>query len=304
MRLFLVALVAAVSSVATAATAPRVTTGSPIAVVAADGRFVAFGTTPPAPRCERVFVWRTSPRRVFAFPTRSNCPGTSTGRGFAGLAIAGNRALWITYTGGNIREWSLWTASTTRRTPRQLAFETRDVDAPQPVLVGNGDTSRFGDLLPYAVDRTVVVLRSNGSRAFTWTAEGRVLALSTKDGEVAIAYTGGWVAILTAAGRVLRAHSMPADVTAVSVTGNGVVGQYGRTLEYRNPARYVVTVPAGMRLDDADGARAVVSGRGSVRVLSLTTGATLASYAGTRATIEGRDVYVANGRRVVRYTVR
>ena len=40
----------------------------------------------------------------------SHCfASTSTGSGVAGVIATGGRALWLTYTGGNIREWSLWT---------------------------------------------------------------------------------------------------------------------------------------------------------------------------------------------------
>src|SRR4029450_13154471 len=83
---------------------------------------------------------------------------------------AGNRALWLHFVGGNQRDWSVWTASTTRLLPRRLAATTVDVDSPAPMVVGHGDASRFGELLPYAVGRNVIALRVNGARALSWLA--------------------------------------------------------------------------------------------------------------------------------------
>ena len=70
-------------------------------------------------------------------------------------------------------------------------------------MIGQGDSSTLGDLLPYAVDRTVVALRVDGSRRFAWTAPARVIALSALNGELAVATEGATVTILDAGGRVL-----------------------------------------------------------------------------------------------------
>src|SRR4029450_4323729 len=96
---------------------------------------------------------------------------------------AGNRALWLHFVGGNQRDWSVWTASTTRLLPRRLAATTVDVDSPAPMVVGHGDASRFGELLPYAVGRNVVGLRGNGSRARSGGPRGgrRARGRATRD---------------------------------------------------------------------------------------------------------------------------
>ena len=70
-----------------------------------------------------------------------------------------------------------------------------------------GRLVELGDLLPYAVDRTVVALRVDGSRRFAWTAPARVVALSALDGELAVATEGATVTILDAGGRVLRTET-------------------------------------------------------------------------------------------------
>jgi hypothetical protein len=89
--------------------------------------------------------------------------------GRAAVSIAGSRVLWLHYTGGNIREWSLFTATASAPSPLRLRSVARDVDAAAPIVLGEGD-SRAGALLPYAVDRRVVVCgetaraRSTGPR--------------------------------------------------------------------------------------------------------------------------------------------
>ena len=65
----------------------------------------------------------------------------------ATVSIAGRRAVWLHYTGGN-REWSLFTATTRAPRPRQLAFIPRDVDEPAPIVLGEGSGSRYGDYIP------------------------------------------------------------------------------------------------------------------------------------------------------------
>jgi hypothetical protein len=67
---------------------------------------------------------------------------------------------------------------------RLLRFVSRDVDAPSPIVLGAGDSSRFGSLLPYAVDRTVYTVGANGRAGLLWEAPATVVALAAKDGEL------------------------------------------------------------------------------------------------------------------------
>jgi hypothetical protein len=99
-----------------------------------------------------------------------------------------------------VRLWNL----ATRGVPTRLRFVARDVDAPPPIVVGDGDGSTPGGLLPYAVDRDVVVLRANGARRFAWTAPARGVAVDARDGRVAVAQAGGRVTVLDAAGTMPR----------------------------------------------------------------------------------------------------
>jgi hypothetical protein len=132
------ALAAALSAAggAAALTPTRsIATTLPVQDLALTGRLVAYvADAPPARlRCARIGLWSSMRNRRWVFDSRELCRDpASTGQGVWDVAVATNRLLWLTYTGGNFREWFLWTATTTRRTPRQLRFVARDVDAPSP----------------------------------------------------------------------------------------------------------------------------------------------------------------------------
>src|SRR5207248_2823807 len=100
------------------------------------------------------------------------------------------------YVGGNIREWSLLTATATRPQPRLLRFVARDVELGAPILLGRASAS----LLPYIVGRVVVALRPDGARAFSWTSRSPLVALSAR-GSVVVAGRADGRVILLSGGR-------------------------------------------------------------------------------------------------------
>jgi hypothetical protein len=268
-----------------------------VGALAADGSRVAFVVVRSPRDCDRVRVWNTASGGISKLGRRTHCIDTSTGRGIASLALAGTRALWLHYVGGNQRDWSVWTASTTRPLPRRLAATTVDVDSPAPMVVGHGDASRFGELLPYAVGRNVIALRVNGTRALSWLAPDRVVALGANHGSLAVALADGRVLALDGGAVVDEWDGSPA-ATAVFVTGSGVVAQRGSTLyDYGAPTR-TRRVAAGSRLMDADGSRAVYVARGVVHVVDLGSGADRVVGRGTAAQLEGGHIVVADGRTI------
>jgi hypothetical protein len=123
---------------------------------------------------------------------------TSTGSGVAAVEATGGRALWLTYTGGNIREWSLWTKGL-RTKAKRIAFLSADVDGPAPLVLGRA----WLGSLPYATGRTIVVLATNGSRQLTFTAGDRVLAVSAHSAGYAAVLADGHVLTLSPQGRLL-----------------------------------------------------------------------------------------------------
>ena len=290
-------LLLAVSGSAAGAAGPRtVTAPAPVIALAFDGSRVAYATGRGAGDCNRVRIWNLSTRGVTALGRRTHCKQTSTGNAIAALAIAGTRALWLHYVGGNTREWSLWTATASRPAPVRLRLVSRDADAAPPIVLGPGDGSRFGSLLPYAVDRTVVALRANGSRAFAWTAPGRVVALAAGDGEVAVASAGGVVTVLDGGGRVLSTERFGAEIDVVRLTGNALAVQHGRTLELRGGRTALYSLVGGARLADAEGDRAVLVGGGKVRSFDLDSGSGGVVASGTLADLDGGRLASASGR--------
>lgn len=282
-----------------AASVRSVTAPAPVHVLESDGARIAYATGRSEHDCNRVYVWNLATRGVTRLGRRTHCEQTSTGNEIAAVSIAGTRVLWLHYAGGNIRDWSLWTATTTVRTPLRLRLVSGDVDAPAPIVIGEGDDSRHGSLLPYAVDRVVVALRANGSRAFTWTAPARVVGFAARDGELAVATEGGVVTVLDARGRVLRAERFGTEIDAVRMTGDALVVQRGRTLELRGGRTAIYSLVAGVKLADADGDRAVLVGGGKVRTLDLDSGrAGGGAGSGSLARLEGKRLAVASGRTV------
>jgi hypothetical protein len=261
-----------------------------------DGSRIVYATGRSARDCNRVYVWNLASRAVTKLGRRTHCEQTSTGNAIAAVSIAGSRVLWVHYAGGNIRDWSLWTATTTRPLPKRLRFVSRDVDDPAPIVIGQGDSSRLGDLLPYAVDRDVVVLRANGTRRFAWRAPARVVALSALDGEVAVATEDATVSILDAAGRLLGAEEIDGAIADVRLTGDGVLVQHGGRLELRRLSIVSRRISSPARLQDATGDQALYVHRGEVRSLRfsplLDRGVELASV----ARIEGSTLATASGR--------
>lgn len=291
------ALLVLAATAAAAGSARTVTAPAPLIAIAFEGSRIAFASGFEAHDCNRVRVWNLSTRGVTKLGRKTHCERTSTGNSIAQLSLAGARALWIAYIGGNTREWSLWTATTSKPSPVRLRVASNDAGYPSPFQVGNGDVSRDGDLLPYSVDRTAVVLHSNGSRAFTWTASDRVVALSARAGEVAVASDDKTVTILDAHGKVLRQEAYDSLVGAVQLTGSGVLVQHRTTLELRSegPAREW-TIPQGAILAAASGTRAYYVLRSRVYSLSLTGASTHLLARGTAAALEGTRIAVADGR--------
>ena len=283
---------------ALAATIAAIAVPAPVQRVAFDAPLLAYATGRSAGDCDRVRVWTRATGRTVRLGRLTSCERTSTGTGIAALSLAGNRALWLHYTGGNIREWTLFTATTTAPRPRPLRHVALDVDEPQPILLGEGDLTRLGGHLPYAVGREVVVLRPNGSRAFTWIGPARVTAVAANAGGVAIASEDRRIVVMEndALDRVIE---LPAVASAVFVTGNGIAAQLPREVVYVSGATtYRRPLPAGARVRDAEGTRAVYVSRGRATFIDLATGRSRDLGAASDVQLEASTAVLASGRRI------
>ncbi len=179
-----------------AATARERQVAGPLSVVAIAGTEVSYSDR-YATRCHEIRLWDVADRSDRRLATHCFA-ATSTGSGVAGVAATGGRALWLTYTGGNIREWSLWTKGGTAKAKR-IQFLTADVDGPPPVVLGRA----WEGSLPYAVGRSVIVLAPNGSRKFTLNVPDRVVTLSAHSRGYAAVLANGHVITISLQGRIL-----------------------------------------------------------------------------------------------------
>lgn len=294
----MLAAVLALVPAASGAAVRSVVAPAPVSALAADGTRIAYATGFSARDCNRVYVWNLATGGVTKLGRKTHCERTSTGNAIPAVSIAGTRVLWVHYVGGNTRDWTLWTATATRPAPVRLRLVSRDADSPPPIVIGKGDSSRLGDILPYAVDRTVVALRENGARRFSWSAPARVVALAAKGDELAVASEGGVVTLLDASGRVLRRETFGAEIDEVRIAGDSLVAQHGRTLELRGGRIAIYSLVAGAKLADADGNRAVMVRRGKVSTFDLDSGFGGVAAAGSFAQLEGAKLAVAYGRTV------
>ena len=288
----------AVAGGAAGATARSVTSPGPVEALAFDGPRVAYASGRSGRDCDRVRIWNLATGAIARLGRRTACVETSTGTGVAAVSIASGRVLWLHYTGGNIREWSLFTATARAPSPRRLRFVARDVDAAAPIVLGDADSGRSGTLLPYAVGRRVVTLRADATRRFTWTAPTRVVALAAGSNRVAVAQEGGKVSTLGADGRVLREESYPEEILAVALTRTGILVQRSAALEYRDDAgAWSATLPARARLAGVAGdSDAVYVIRGEVHARRLRGTRDVIVGRGTLARVEGSWLATAAGR--------
>ena len=268
--------------------------------LAADGTEVSYATTPSATDCDRVFVWQTTARKPVQLGKKQRCKTKTLG--ITALGVTKGRALWLTGTGSSMAVLRLWTATTTKTTPKALGTATRDVQAnePPPIVVGTAG----GGLLPYAMGTTVTVLRSNGT-SFTWPAPARVVALAARGGRVAVATEGSRVTVLDSRGNVVSVDLFTSEVSAVAMTAKGLLVQRGSTLELRREAdAHEYTMTATAQLDDADSKYAAWSDGKLVHVIRLPDGTSVGTYPGTSAALAGTTLYVANGKTVTSRTIR
>jgi hypothetical protein len=154
--------------------------------------------------------------------------------------------VWIRFNGGNLRDWQLMSATTTRRTPRQLRFVEQDVDLPPPFTLGD---ATGGGGIPYAAGNEVVLLGANGAAVFKHVAPARVLAVTGGRGPA-----GAVVAARLATGDVelLRSDGSVAQVSrrrrggAEDRPGAGRLVAQVPGVEIRSGTRTtVVHLPAG-----------------------------------------------------------
>jgi hypothetical protein len=241
-RLLLFTLVFVLAPAAAATPARERPVTGPISAVSIAGTELAYADE-YRKRCHEIRLWDVatrSDRRI-----ASHCfVSTSTGSGVADVIATDGRALWLTYIGGNIREWSLWTKAG-RAKARKIAFLTADVDAAPPVILGRV----WEGSLPYATGSKIVVLAPNGSRLFTLTAPDTVVSLSAHSRGYAAVLANGHVLTISPAGKLLADQPFePGVVQEAVLAAPGLVVKTVDGLEiHKNGAVRKIQLPRGAR---------------------------------------------------------
>ena len=306
-----VAVALAVAAGAAALTPSRTIVASlPVQDLALTGRSVAYVADAPARlQCARIGLWSSRTNRRFLFDSKEQClEEGSTGQGVWDVAVATNRLLWLTYAGGNFREWSLWTATATKRKPRELHFIARDVDDPAPIVIGPGTAEG----IPYAVDRQIVYLGDNGKALFKTSVFSpvRVIAAGTGSGGVRVAtlLSSGWVVGLDQRGNDVAAKRFePRSVAALQVTSLGIAVQVGRDVQIFEQRRHddvVIPLPSGARMVDFDQGRILWTRAGDLGTTTIATGTSARLVDGTMSQpaygqLDSRGIVWARGRTVL-----
>ena len=272
---------------------------APVSALDETAAGVATGLAWTPRTCEGVVLWQPDffARRTFRAP--GPCERTSSGRGVAAVSTDGERVVWLAYAGGNIRDWLLWTATPTARTPRRLRFRSADVDAPPPIVLGNGGEGG----IPYALGRDVIVIGRTGRRALFWHAPARVRSLAQGGGKVgALLDTGHLLVVPLAGGRVTDLDYAPNQVRAFRIVSVGAVVQTPGGIELRTAARRTpLPTPPGARLVGYVDGQLVYALRGQIRRLTRSTGrdVLLRRVRGPfRAEYDRRGLAWVSGRRV------
>jgi hypothetical protein len=246
----------------------------PVVALSQTFRHLAWATGVSPDPCS-VRLWITERKALYTFKPGLDCTvETSTGTGIATVSVAERRVLWLAYTGGNIREWSLFTATPTQKTPKRLRFVSRDVDGPAPIVLGQG-TRRA---VPFAVDAELTYLGDNGAAIFKKTLPSAVRSVVAGQGpgaiRVAALLASGDLVALRADGSHVFTRPAPAgSVTAFGLFTKGVALQIGTDVHLLTAGSdTLVSLEPGARMLDAGMNRILYAKAGDLWALRVATG--------------------------------
>ena len=249
-----VVLVSAGSALALQSPGRTVVRNGPVRLVALNQASFAFMVSRTKADCDHVELWNTDTKGIWRFGRPGPCTNLgSTGTGISSIGVSGNRALWIRYTGGNTRDWQLMTATTTRKSPKQLRFVAQDVDLPSPFVIGDS-TGGLG--IPYAAGKEIVLLRANGVAAFKVIGPARIVRVTAGNGPggavVAALRETGSVVLYRANGAIAKVVPYAAGaVKALALAPGGLVVQLPGAVQVQTPSgAKVVNLPAGATMID------------------------------------------------------
>jgi hypothetical protein len=208
--------------------------------------------------CDHVELWNTDTRGTWRFGRKRPCGDLPLFSGIGPIGVATNRVLWISFAGGNLTDWQLWTATPTKKAPKRLRFVERDTSAPPPIVVGPG-TERG---IPYAVETEITWLADSGAPIFRTHAPSEVRSITSGEGPL------GWrVAALLASGDVIVLD----DAGALDATFSFAPGQ----------VKWIGLAPTGL-LVQLPGAKVQIRSGAATRTVQLRPNAIVLDYAESR----------------------
>lgn len=308
MRFVLVLLAAVVLAAPAAARLTSVRAPANVTVLSAEGTRAYFLSAAASGGCGAVRAWSTK-WTLARLGGKVVCgPRTSTGRGAYGLSVSNGVPMWVTYTGGNIREHAVW------RGGRRVAFLSHEVDSPSPLLVGERGA--------YAIGTRVTVFGKTGRRS--WNLEERPLGLSAGTPFAVVRLASGAVERIDAAtGEVdARWDYAKGEARAAKISGSQVavlrVGQIDVYTSSRDTMRswpvpaarsygddycgLVRCALAALRLADLQGDLAVYIYGRDVHVLRVSDGTDVVvrrpSVGPVHAQLESSGLFYSAGRNV------
>lgn len=270
-----VVLVAAAGADALQSPGRTIVRSGPVRLVALNHASFAFVVARSKSDCDHVELWNTGTKGVWRFGRAGPCTNLgSTGTGISAVGVSGNRALWIRYTGGNLRDWQLLTATTTQRTPRQLRFVEQDVDLPSPFVIGDS-TGGLG--IPYAAGRQIVLLGANGAAVFRATDSTRIVRVAAGRGPggavvAALRETGGVVLLRTNGTVVKVVHFAAGAVKAIALAPAGLIVQIGGAVQIPGSVLPATVLPAGAVMSDYAEGRILYTLNNETHALKISNG--------------------------------
>src|SRR5262249_47460504 len=99
---------------------------APITAIALTHASIAFAVGATKTDCDHVELWNPDTHGTFRFGRKPPCGDLPLLYGIGPIGVSSSRVVWVSFAGGNRTDWQLWTATTTRKTPRRLAFVERD----------------------------------------------------------------------------------------------------------------------------------------------------------------------------------
>jgi len=250
--------------------------------IAAAGSLVSATLDQGAVECRHAELWNAATNKATHLGKKVACDSPG---GVRGPSLVGKRALWATNVGGNLRDWTVWTATPTSPTPKVLAkVPSVDASDPDPVVIGKAGAG----IVAYAVGTAVTALHADGSTAWKLTAPAVVTLLTSGDpysqgSEITSIFTAdGKALIVDGTGKVLTTGLSDGISVLCMPLGGGMMGQKANVLAIVGQPVKTIPVPANARLVGCVPDVAIYRVGAKVSGIRISTGKTAVLLTGTK----------------------